>query len=90
MNDIYVEISRLTEKFKIVCTSWTKDENEINEAVQELMMYFLSMNPETLKKIWEKDGEVGILKYGNVALRRALTTTRSNYYYKYKKILYTY
>lgn len=85
MNDIYVEISRLTEKFKIVCTSWTKDKNEINEAVQELMMYFLSMNPEALKKIWEKDGEVGILKYGNVALRRALTTTRSNYYYKYKK-----
>jgi|TARA_R110000824_G_scaffold295357_1_gene483645 hypothetical protein len=85
MTDIYIEISRLTEKFKLVCTSWTKDENEINEAVQELMLYFLSMNPDTLKKIWEKDGEVGILKYGNVALRRALTTTRSNYYYKYKK-----
>ena len=63
MTEIYVEISRLTEKFKLVCTSWTKDENEINEAVQELMLYFLSMNPETLKKIWEKDGEVGILKY---------------------------
>ena len=43
------------------------------------------MNPDTLKKIWEKDGEVGILKYGNVALRRALTSTRSNFYYKYEK-----
>tara|TARA_R100001463_G_scaffold22733_3_gene54600 strand:- start:1749 stop:2330 length:582 start_codon:yes stop_codon:yes gene_type:complete len=85
MTDIYLVISKLTEKFKIVCKSWTRDNNEIDEAVQELMLYFLQMNPETLKKIYEKDGKLGILKYGNVALRRALTTTRSPYYYKYKK-----
>jgi hypothetical protein len=85
MTDIYIVVSELSEKFKIVCRSWTRDNNEINEAVQELMLYFLQMNPDTLKKIYEKDGSEGILKYGTVALRRALTTTRSNYYYKYKK-----
>tara|TARA_R110002051_G_scaffold128768_1_gene202448 strand:- start:53 stop:583 length:531 start_codon:yes stop_codon:yes gene_type:complete len=63
----------------------TTDENKINEAVQELMMYFLQMNPKVLYKIWEKDGIKGITKYGAVALRRALTSTRSNFYYKYEK-----
>jgi DNA-binding transcriptional regulator GbsR (MarR family) len=63
----------------------TTDENEVNEAVQELMLYFLQMNPETLKAIYDKDGILGVTKYGAVALRRALTSPRSNYYYKYKK-----
>ena len=48
-------------------------------------MYFMQMNPETLKSIWEKDGEDGIIRYGAVVLRRALTSTRSPFYYKYKK-----
>ena len=43
------------------------------------------MNPDTIKKIYDKDGNEGILKYGAVALRRALTSTRSNFYYKYEK-----
>ena len=63
----------------------TTDENKINEAVQELMLYFLQMNPDTLKNIYEKDGILGITKYGAVALRRALTSKRSNFYYKYEK-----
>tara|TARA_R100001443_G_scaffold29985_2_gene43461 strand:- start:671 stop:1201 length:531 start_codon:yes stop_codon:yes gene_type:complete len=63
----------------------TTDENKINEAVQELMLYFLQMNPLTLSSIWEKDGIDGITRYGAVALRRALTSTRSNFYYKYEK-----
>jgi len=50
-----------------------------------LMLYFLSMNPSTLRSIWEKDGKKGIIRYGAVALRRALTSTRSNFYYKYEK-----
>ena len=63
----------------------TTDENKVNEAVQELMLYFLQMNPETLRSIYEKDGIKGITKYGAVALRRALTSPRSNFYYKYEK-----
>ena len=63
----------------------TSDENEVNESVQELMLYFLQANPEVIKKIYDKDGILGITRYGAVALRRSLTSPRSNYYYKYKK-----
>jgi hypothetical protein len=85
MNDIYLEISKLTNKFRTMAYGLITDENKINESVQELMLYFLSMNPTTLKSIWEKDGEKGIIRYGAVALKRALTSKRSNFYYKYEK-----
>ena len=55
MTDIYIEISKLTDKFRTMAFGITTDENKIHEAVQELMLYFLSMNPTTLKGIWEKD-----------------------------------
>jgi hypothetical protein len=77
MTEIYLEISKLSDKFRTMAYGLNPDENEVNEAVQELMIYFLQMNPETLKAIYDKDGIV--------ALRRALTSPRSNYYYKYKK-----
>ena len=85
MTDIYVEISKLTPKFRTMCYGLTKDKVAIDDAVQELMMYFMQMNPETLKTIWEKDGTDGIVRYGAVVLRRALTSPRSPFYYKYKK-----
>ena len=85
MTNIYVEISKLTEKFRTMAYGITTDENKVNEAVQELMLYFLQMNPTTLRDIYIKDGIKGIIKYGAVALRRALTSTRSNFYYKYEK-----
>ena len=68
-----------------MCYGLTQNEHDIENAVQELMLYFLSMNPETLKDIWEKDGKEGIIRYGAVVLRRALTSPRSNFYYKNKK-----
>jgi len=49
------------------------------------VLYLLQANPEVIKKIYDKDGVEGITKYGAVALRRALTSPRSNYYYKYRK-----
>jgi DNA-directed RNA polymerase specialized sigma24 family protein len=85
MNNIYIEISKLTDKFRTMAYGITNDENKIHEAVQELMLYFLQMNKQTLSDIWEKDGVNGILRYGAVALRRALTSKRSNFYYKYEK-----
>ena len=85
MNKIYIEIAALTEKFRTMAYGLTTDENKINEAVQELMLYFLQMNPTTLKNIYDKDGIEGVTKYGAVALRRALTSKRSNFYYKYEK-----
>ena len=85
MTDIYNIVSKLSPKFKEMAFGICKDENEVNNAVQELMLYFLQMNPEVLSSIYEKDGKQGILRYGAVALRRALTSPRSAYYYKYKK-----
>lgn len=85
MNKIYLEISKLSDKFREMSYGLCQDKEKINDAVQELMLYFMSMNPETLKGIWEKDGIEGITRYGAVALRRALTSKRSNFYYKYEK-----
>ena len=85
MTEIYEEISKLSDKFRTMAYGLTSDENEVNESVQELMLYFLSMNQKTLKAIYDKDGIKGITNYGAVALRRAFTSPRSNYYYKYKK-----
>tara|TARA_R100000908_G_C3720017_1_gene123158 strand:- start:176 stop:757 length:582 start_codon:yes stop_codon:yes gene_type:complete len=85
MTDIYVKISKLTDKFRTMAYGITTDENKVNEAVQELMLYFLQMNPETLTNIYEKDGLEGLIRYGAVALRRSLTSKRSNFYYKFDK-----
>ena len=85
MTEIYLEISKLTDKFRTMAYGITTDENKIHEAVQELMLYLLQANPETIRRIYDNDGIDGITKYGAVALRRALTSTRSNFYYKYEK-----
>ena len=67
-----------------MCYGLTKDKEDINNAVQELFIYFLE-RPELVKKIYDKDGLDGITRYGAVVLRRALTSTRSPFYYQYKK-----
>ena len=85
MTEIYEEIAKLSDKFNEMAYGITTDKNKIDNAVQELMLYFLQMNPESLKKIYDKDGIKGITKYGAVALRRALSSTRSNFFYKYEK-----
>ena len=63
-----------------MCYGLTKDKVQIDDAVQELYLYFLQMNPDTLKKIYDKDGLDGITKYGAVVLRRSLTSIRSPFY----------
>ena len=85
MTEIYLEISKLSDKFRTMCYGITKDKEQIDDAVQELCLYFMQMNPDTLKSIWEKDGQDGIIRYGAVVLKRALTSTRIPFYYKYKK-----
>tara|TARA_R100000426_G_scaffold17235_1_gene15599 strand:+ start:569 stop:1120 length:552 start_codon:yes stop_codon:yes gene_type:complete len=85
MNDIYNIVAKLLPKYKGIAALYTKDKNEIDDSVQELMLYFMQMNVQILKDIYAKDGEEGLLKYGTVALKRALTSKRSAYYYKYKK-----
>ena len=85
MTEIYKKIAKLSDKFTTMAYGLTTDKNKIDNAVQELFLYFLSMNPKTLSAIYDKDGIDGITRYGAVALRRALTSTRSNFYYKYEK-----
>ena len=85
MNKIYLEIAKLTDKFRTMSYRLTTDENKINEAVQELMLYFMQMNPKSLKEIYDRHGRDGILKYGAVSLRRSFTSPRSEFYYRYKK-----
>ena len=85
MNKIYQIISQLTDNFTEICFGITNDKNIIDDAVQELMLYFMQMNQQSLRSIYEKDGEKGLLKYGAVVLKRSLTSPRSPFYYKYKK-----
>ena len=85
MNKIYKEIATLSDKFRTMAFGLTTDENKINNTVQELMLYFLQMNPDTLKSIYDKDGLEGVTRYGAVALKRALRSPRSSFYYKYEK-----
>ena len=74
MNKIYSKIADLRSKFKKMCFGITTNETEIDDAVQELMLYFLQMNKDTLKNIYETSGEDGLIRYGAVVLRRALTS----------------
>jgi DNA-directed RNA polymerase specialized sigma24 family protein len=84
MNKIYQEIAKLSSFFKEISYGLTKNKTDVEEAVQELMLYFLE-RPELIKKIYDSDGEKGIKRFGAVILRRALTSTRSPFYYKYRK-----
>ena len=59
MNKIYLEISKLSDKFREMCYGLTKNKTDIHNAVQELFIYFLE-RPELVKKVYEKDGIEGI------------------------------
>ena len=86
MTEIYKIIGSLRDVFMGIASQYTANKYESEDAVQMLMEYFLQMNPQTLKTIYEKDGKKGLIKYGAVALRRSFTSPRSDYYYTYKKI----
>lgn len=85
MNKIYIIVADCRKRFVEIAKRYSQDENVIDDAVQELMLYFLQMNPETLKAIYVKDGKEGIVKYGAIAVKRSLTSPRSKYFYKYRK-----
>ena len=40
---------------------------------------------QKLQKIYDKDGKDGLLRYAGVVMRRSVHSTKSPYYYKYKK-----
>jgi len=82
---IYKLIADNRNRFVAIASNYTEDKNVIDNVVQEQMLYFMQMNKQTLIDIYEKDGLEGIVRYGAVAIHRALTSKRSNYYYKYRK-----
>tara|TARA_R110001599_G_scaffold165823_1_gene355225 strand:- start:5961 stop:6494 length:534 start_codon:yes stop_codon:yes gene_type:complete len=85
MNKIYSIVAGLRNVFMGIASQYTNKRYESDDAVQILMLYFMQMNPKSLKEIYDRHGRDGILKYGAVSLRRSLTSPRSEFYYKYKK-----
>ena len=85
IDKIYKLIADNRQRFVDVALYYTKDKNIIDEVVQEQMLYFMQMNKQTLTDIYDKDGLEGLVRYGAVAIHRAITSTRSNYFYKYRK-----
>ena len=59
MNEIYQTVADCRETFVEMSYTFSQDENEIQETVSELMLYFLQMNPDTLRSIYEKDNKKG-------------------------------
>ena len=79
MNKIYQEISSLSSKFREMCYGLTQDEEAINDAVQELMLYYLQMNPDTLKGIWEKDGSRWINQIRSSSIEKKLNKCKKSF-----------
>jgi hypothetical protein len=42
MTEIYIEISKLTDKFRKMAYRYTKDKTVVNEAVQEINVIFFA------------------------------------------------
>ena len=85
MNKIYQAVGECRKTFVEMSYTYSQDINLIEEVVQECLMGFLQMNPNTLKKIYNKDGKKGIINYAAVVLRRSFTSPRSPFFYKFKK-----
>ena len=85
MKKIYKILADLRGHFEKMTYGLTTDKNVVDEVVQEFYLYMLQMNPDTLKGIYEKDGEKGLIRYGAVVIRRSLQSKNSPYYYKFRK-----
>ena len=85
IEDIYKVIGGLRQVFMGIAGQYVKSEYKMEDAVQELFEKFLTMNPDTLKKIYKNDGRKGLIRYGAVVLRRDFTSPRSSYYYTYRR-----
>ena len=85
IKDIYKVIGGLRQVFIGIAGQYVKSEYKMEDAVQELFLKFLKMNPDTLKKIYKNDGRKGLIRYGAVVLRRSFTSPRDSYYYTYRR-----
>ena len=85
IEDIYKVIGGLRQVFMGIAGQYVKSEYKMEDAVQELFVIFLQMNPDTLKRIYEQDGRKGLIRYGATTLRRNFTSNKNIYYYKYRR-----
>ena len=85
MNKIYIELTDNLHKLRQQAFRFTDDKNEVDEVVQEVVLYFLTMNPDTLKKIYTSDGIKGVISYACIMIKRNLTCKNNKYYYKINK-----
>jgi|TARA_R110000824_G_C15115280_1_gene667510 RNA polymerase sigma factor (sigma-70 family) len=85
MNKIYIEITDHIPKLRQAAFRFTNDKNEVDEVVQEVLLYFLTMNPATLKKIYDTDKIKGVISYACIMIKRNLTCKNNKYYYKINK-----
>lgn len=83
--ELHKEIAKNYNLFYKYAFKICGDKNEVNEVVQELYLYLLNMNQQTLIKIYDKDNIKGIVGYGCIVIKRSLISKKSQYYYKINK-----
>tara|TARA_Y100000401_G_scaffold68396_1_gene54811 strand:- start:449 stop:988 length:540 start_codon:yes stop_codon:yes gene_type:complete len=84
-NDLKKTLTSLQQVFKGIAGQYVGQQHKIDDAVQMLYEMFLTMNQETLNRIFEKDGRDGLIRYAGVTLRRYFTANKNKYYYTYRK-----
>ena len=77
MSELHNIIADLRQTMVYMAYGLIKDYNEIQEIVQETLVYMLQMNQTTLQKIYDKDGKDGLLRYAGVVMRRSVHSTKS-------------
>ena len=70
---------------KKIALQYTKDLHKVNDVVQETYLYLLEIDSKIIEDIYNKDGINGLLRYSAIIIKRALNSTRSKFYYKYRK-----
>ena len=85
MINIHNQIATYHNNFYRYALKIKMDHNEASEVVQELYLYYLQMNQETLKRIYDNDGIKGVIGYGCIVIKRSLISKKSQYYYKINK-----
>lgn len=85
MSDLKKTLVELRKVFNGIAGQYCGKQDQIDDAVQMLYEMFLTMNQQTLNKIYEKDGRDGLIKYGAVTIRRYFTSSKNKYYYTYRR-----
>tara|TARA_R110000744_G_scaffold196593_1_gene315887 strand:+ start:13345 stop:13929 length:585 start_codon:yes stop_codon:yes gene_type:complete len=83
--EIHKELANYYNNFYRYALKIRMDHNEASEVVQELYLYYQTMQQDTLQRIYDKDGIKGLVGYGCIVIKRSLISKKSQYYYKMNK-----